>query len=357
MHDALMKKVATSQATRIAFLAVFAIFAAVSWHAVNAPSEPDIQAADPNATPSAKDAIAAASAAKTAQSPPLQNETERRNAPNKVEDAKRHGLILADETWAGTVQVTGDVVVPNGVTLTIEPGTVVLVAANSDEQNLMTAEPFWLKEGIAAKTDRYIHEGEPYRDESKHVTIWVDGTLDALGTKEKPIVFKSDAPMPSRYDWNTLNVGRGQIKHALVRDFRAMNLKTGVILSDSEVFNVGECPICIHDSQDVTVLRNWVHDSGHEVVDLKNSFATLKDNRFGPSPRFVNPGGGKAGWGGIIVGHDADAVFENNTVEGFDDGITFFERATYEKRKDKYLAENTFKNNTEDVAYHNVPPM
>ncbi len=272
----------------------------------------------------------------------------------EVSDAERFGTIERNEVWSGTIRVTGDIIVRPGATLTIQPGTTVLVSANSDRQNLM-AIPFWLKRGIAQERDQYIHQGEPYRDEEQHVTIWIDGTLNATGTAERRIVIRSDSPEPTRYDWNTLHVSHGALSYAEVRDYRAMDLRSGTRLSNSELHNVGECPICIHDSTDVRVEGNRVYDAGHELVDISRSSPTIVDNRFGPSPRFANPGGGASGWGGIIVGHGSDAVLRGNVIEGTDDAVTFFEEETYARRKDQMLAENTFKNNTENVVLHLNP--
>jgi len=44
------------------------------------------------------------------------------------------GPLGEDETWSGEVTVTGDVTVPAGITLTMEPGTVVYFQALSDDQ-------------------------------------------------------------------------------------------------------------------------------------------------------------------------------------------------------------------------------
>ena len=43
------------------------------------------------------------------------------------------GTLAADEVWSGTITLTGDVTVPKGITLTIEPGTDVICPARSDD--------------------------------------------------------------------------------------------------------------------------------------------------------------------------------------------------------------------------------
>ncbi|OYP38028.1 CARDB domain-containing protein [Rhodopirellula sp. MGV] len=63
------------------------------------------------------------------------------------------GTLAADEVWSGTVHVTGDVSVPSGATLQIEPGTVVKFA--------------------------------PARQ------LFSDGTVEAIGSALSPIVFTS----------------------------------------------------------------------------------------------------------------------------------------------------------------------
>lgn len=271
------------------------------------------------------------------------------NAPVEISNDTRSGYINSDEAWSGEIQVVGDIVVAKGVKLTIKPGTTVLVAANSDTQNLMTL-PFWQKDGLylGEGLDQYIIQGEPYRDEPNHITIWIEGTLEAVGTPDKKIVIKSDSDSPGRYDWNTFHIENGEISYAEIRDYRALDLRTGTILTNSELHNVGECPICIHDSKNVLVERNWVHDSGHEVVDILNSSPAIRNNRFGPSPQFKNPGGYNAGWGGIIVG-SGFPVIEDNIIEGFDDGVSFFNQKSYDALAEDVLKNNTIRNNTENI--------
>ncbi|MBI2076213.1 MAG: right-handed parallel beta-helix repeat-containing protein [Candidatus Aenigmarchaeota archaeon] len=272
---------------------------------------------------------------------------------NEMADTERLGYITSDEVWSGEIRVAGDIIVPKGVKLIIKPGTKVLVAANKDAGNLMTI-PFWLKKGIAKERDQYIHQGEPYRDEENHVTIWIEGFLNATGTRDNKILIKSGSPEPTRYDWNTFHIESGVVSYAEIRDYRAMDLKTGANLTNSELHNVGECPICIHDSTDILIENNWVHDSGHEVVDILRSSPTIINNRFGPSPRFKNPGGYKAGWGGIIVGSGFPTI-KNNTIEGFDDAVSFFEKTSYDKLGEQVLMENAFRNNTENVVFNPNP--
>ena len=104
------------------------------------------------------------------------------------------GTIAADESWSGTVEVTGDVTIPDGVNLTIDPGTVVKFRTGK-----------WIK-GI--------------------------GSVDAIGTAQNPIVFTSVLDdsvgedltptgdgVPAPGDWDSVYVYSGDwnLQHAEVR--------------------------------------------------------------------------------------------------------------------------------------------
>ena len=93
--------------------------------------------------------------------------------------------LAKDTTWTGEVEITGDIHVPAGVTLTILPGTTVRfhkIGAGSD-RNLF---------GIDS----------PYYPQAE---IIVTGRLIARGTAERPILFTSAEPAPQPADWAALN--------------------------------------------------------------------------------------------------------------------------------------------------------
>ncbi|MHB8894638.1 MAG: right-handed parallel beta-helix repeat-containing protein [Candidatus Geothermincolia bacterium] len=89
--------------------------------------------------------------------------------------ATTSGSLPADETWSGTVTLTGDVTVPNGITLTIQPGTQVLFPALADD----------------------MHSG----GDSSRTELLVQGSLIAVGTQTEPIRFRSNASVPGTLDW------------------------------------------------------------------------------------------------------------------------------------------------------------
>ena len=89
---------------------------------------------------------------------------------------EKAGIITQDETWSGEILITEDIIVPEGVTLKIEAGTVVKFKHCRDYKEL-------LKLGIV-----------------------VHGTLKALGTPENQIWFTSDAEDPMNGDWRMIRL-------------------------------------------------------------------------------------------------------------------------------------------------------
>jgi len=51
------------------------------------------------------------------------------------------GVLTHDETWTGKVHITGDIVVPEGITLVIQPGTIITFAPNSSDNDVKLPAP------------------------------------------------------------------------------------------------------------------------------------------------------------------------------------------------------------------------
>ena len=89
------------------------------------------------------------------------------------------GALTGDETWSGTVTLTGDVTVPSGVSLTIAPGTTIQFQALNDDQS----------------------GGE----NTSRIELIVDGSLTADGSSS-PIVFTSTSGSKAKGDWYGIRV-------------------------------------------------------------------------------------------------------------------------------------------------------
>lgn len=170
------------------------------------------------------------------------------------------GLITKDETWSGEIHLTGDIFLATGVTLTIEPGTIVYVASNSDDQ----------QSGTGQGMDDYItsHNDPVGTEEWDKNAIWIDGRngiLNFVGTEEEPIVFRPEGDSTSSGQWSGIFIERGTIKYTEIwHGGRNSILATGFIegreqieIAYNKVINPYWCGIC--------ALTNnlWIH---HNIV-------------------------------------------------------------------------------------------
>ena len=215
----------------------------------------------------------------------------------------KYGHIREDEIWQDEMFVVGDIIVEEGVTLTIKPGTTVYIAANQDVKN-MVDDPFDLQIGIAQvdHTDRGVHLGEPFRDEGNHISIIVLGKLMAVGTPDKKITITSSSANPTKYDWNKLRIENGKVVHAIIEYYRAIDMGHNVEITNSELRHIGECGVCIYGP--ALLEGNHLWDAGHELIGTLGT-PMIINNLFGPFPvRYA-----------IIVGGGSPTI-RGNTFEG-----------------------------------------
>jgi parallel beta-helix repeat protein len=253
--------------------------------------------------------------------------------PGPIVNRTTHGYVTWDETWRGEVHIVGDVIVEEGATLTIEPGTIVRVAANQDVENLMDWA-FDLQEGVNTE-DTYehgVHHGEPFRDEGHHISIIVNGTLHAVGTPEQMITITSDSPTPGVYDWNHFGMAHGTLSYCTMEYYRAFDPGNGTEISHSILRHVGECAVCANST--VVVQHNTISHAGHELIDMHQSSPVIRDNYLGPNPDHA----------GITIDGGSPQIV-NNTIEGCGQGIHFISPPG-----NPNIQDNTFSGNWEDIA-------
>jgi len=257
--------------------------------------------------------------------------------PSPIVTRTTHGRIQWDETWQGEIHVIGDIIVEEGFTLTIEPGTRVLLAANQDAENLFDW-PFDMQQGIRQEhpdEDPYyqgVHFGEPFRDEGNHISIRIHGTLHAVGTPEQMITITSDSPTPGIYDWNHFDFDHGILSYAVVEYYRVLGPGDGTEVSHNILRHIGECGVGANSS--VVVEYNTISCAGHELIDMHNSSPTIRNNDLGPNPDHA----------GIIIDGGSPEIV-NNTIEDCGVGIMFI------SPPDAPIIEgNTFLNNHEDIV-------
>jgi hypothetical protein len=254
---------------------------------------------------------------------------------------KKSGVLNKDEVWSGTIHVTGDINVISDVTLTILPGTTVLISANNDINNLFG---HWECDGIEnydlligiKEEDNFncgVHKGEPYRDEANHISIMINGTLKAIGTEEDRIVFKSDSPHSTIYDWNHFDIHNGILSYADVENYRVLETKGDVEISHNNLKNMGECGVCAN-SDKAKILFNKISYAGHELIDMHDSSPFIHSNHLGPNPNRA----------GIIIDGGSPQITANK-IEGCGGGINFISLPDQ-----PIIEDNVFLNNLEDTT-------
>jgi hypothetical protein len=244
------------------------------------------------------------------------------------------GYIVKDEIWRDEIHIVGDIFVDEGVTLTIEPGTVVRIAANQDQDNLFD-EPFEMKQGIQNEVENIngVHRGEPYRDEGNHISIRISGTLHAVGTLDQMITITSDSPTPGRYDWNRFEFSHGILSYSVVEYYRILSPGNGTEVSHNVLQNIGECGVCANST--VLIQQNTISHAGHELIDMHGTSPTIRNNRLGPNPDRA----------GIVIDGGSPQILDN-TIEGCEQGIIFI------SPEDAPTIEgNGFSNNWKDIMY------
>ena len=100
------------------------------------------------------------------------------------------GIVTDDTTWQGHIYVQENVIVPEGVTLTILPGTFIEFKHSRGYQNINRVGLFI-----------------------------VGGTIKAIGTPDQQIWFTSDADQPINGDWGGIlcaNTNESVFKYVIV---------------------------------------------------------------------------------------------------------------------------------------------
>jgi len=244
----------------------------------------------------------------------------------EVSNTTRKGTIFEDETWGGTIHVTGDIDVMEGATLTILPGTIIKIAL-TDDQNKGRDEPI---------TDIHFPKDPPFYEKQK-ITITIRGILNAVGTPDNKIIFTSVSENPTTYDWRGIDIFHGRLEHAIV-EYGQGNIQiqhsSDVILANNIIRNSLSCCICIGHSNQVSpqILNNNVYNCGHETIDYAGGSALIKGNYFHLENPEIQPDPSRCG-GGIIVYKNTYPTIEDNVFEKLPNAITFLNNFLYEAKE------------------------
>jgi hypothetical protein len=217
------------------------------------------------------------------------------------------GTISHNETWSGPIFVNESIVVPSGVTLTIEPGTKIHFAPSRDYKNQSTL-------GFAV----------------------VGGTVKAIGTPDKQIWFTSDADVPINGDWNGIELyntnssvfkyvivefsGLGisqfdskvNISHSIVRWVNAEGIymeRSSPVIEYNLLYQNGYHEIALEQYNYDVVIRSNIFAGGHVPFIVFDSTVTVEGNYFYNYHTPESPA--------VSVAGIAEANVTGNKFEGF----------------------------------------
>lgn len=92
-------------------------------------------------------------------------------------------ILTGSIYWQGEVRLVGDVILAENADLTIAPGTQILFAAPSAEQDIYREHPYFIGSELIVR-----------------------GRLQALGTVQQPIVFRAEDPSAPAGRWGAINI-------------------------------------------------------------------------------------------------------------------------------------------------------
>ncbi len=257
-----------------------------------------------------------------------------------ADDCVKSGVLNKDEVWGGTIHITGDIDVMEGVTLTILPGTIIKIAL-TDDQHKGRDEP--------VTGDIYFPKDPPFYEKEK-ITIYIRGILNAVGTPDNMIVFTSESAAPTTHDWGGLDIFHGRLEYAIVEYAQYNNIQhsSDVVIANSIIRNsLGDC-IGIGHSNPISpqILNNEIYNCGHEGIDLAGGSAIIKGNYFHLENPEIQPDPLR-GENGIIVYTNTYPIIEDNVFENLTNAIVFLGNSKYpeEQGKKVIIRNNRMENN------------
>jgi hypothetical protein len=216
------------------------------------------------------------------------------------------GMLSEDETWTGDIFVTESITVPEGVTLTIEPGTRVM-----------------------------FKHYRGYKEPEKKLGLEVNGgTLLALGKPDRQIWFTSDAEEPINGDWWEIflretttskldyvivefsQLGISQfnskvpITNSIVRWTNSEGLyaeQSSPVFENNTLYENGYHEIALeHYNRDV-VIRNNILKNGRVAIHTEETHSLIENNYFYGYDMEV-----------ISICADSEAIIKNNKFENIE---------------------------------------
>lgn len=199
-----------------------------------------------------------------------------------ISNTEKYGIIWQNEQWSGVIKITGDILSLPGVTVTVLPGTKILVENHGDRSNMDFIPLHW-KFGVNSSQEviNEIRPGEPFLDEKQKISIRLF-KFYAQGTKQDPIIIKSASFTPSPYDFNKIYIKTGLLSNVYLSNFRRLEIGSGIFVTNSSFKNIGECAICIRGSNP-TVLKSIFDWSLRDYIWIDGGSPNITGNLFLPT--------------------------------------------------------------------------
>jgi hypothetical protein len=190
-------------------------------------------------------------------------ETSQTETPPVDAGATTSGRVEHDEMWDGEILLTGDIEIPAGVTVHVQPGTTIRFTAQCDDQH----SP---------------EEYDPQDESTMHtrlISIYVMGTLDAQGTSQSPIQFISDNQDAPDVDWESILIegdGSVMLDHVMIRNSHfGVQLNSSTLrlsIKNATFQDINTCAICGHGARPAIHEPVIIEDSrfircGRECID------------------------------------------------------------------------------------------
>ena len=244
-----------------------------------------------------------------------------------VSNAVRYGALETSETWSGDITISGDLLIGENCTLTIEPGTTVTFTANSDSTNHGFTTPI--------TDDPFPNDPATKPSEFSGIELW-GGTLVAVGTADNPITFTSDATSKIAGDWHSIALRQTSstldLQHSIIEyayygvQFNETTSDEYVTIQNNKIKEIVACGLClgvdINKPVELTISNNEISACGHEGIDLhENATATVENNLFFDNRgKFVDDEH-ESGGNGVVVDKSNNSVIQNNTFLRNNQGI------------------------------------
>ncbi|EKD28684.1 MAG: hypothetical protein ACD_79C00248G0001, partial [uncultured bacterium] len=177
---------------------------------------------------------------------------------NSYSETSVSGNITSNTTWtlAGSPYiVTGDITVPEGITLTIEAGTVIKFTANSDD----------------------VHGG----NDTNRAELIINGSIIAAGTVTNKIQFKSNASVPANGNWGGIRINCNNNSKQFQMDYCIIQHATnGVYLYSNSGNNSLKLNNCEVNNNSSNGIYTYAENSSNFNVEI-NSNVIYQNSNYG----------------------------------------------------------------------------